>query len=254
MFDLIALHDVAKIKGFLLEGDDRAILFYFCFRIIGFALSISAERTAEDQDEKQILFHTAFFLTNLIRKNMANESKSGPKPVGKSDDLPPIDNLWGQNVTGMDKDVAKTYGNQVRVRVCGLCWDDERLLMVNHHGITASDFWAPPGGGIEFGETIEATLRREFAEETGLLIDVGEFRFGCEFIGQPLHAIELFYNVTVRAGSPRRGADPEMQIISDVRFMSFEDLNRVPGHELHGIFRALRSPADLKRLRGFFRI
>ena len=154
----------------------------------------------------------------------------------------------------MDKDVAKTYGNRVRVRVCGMCWERERLLMVNHQGVSDTNFWAPPGGGVEFGQSISDTLRREFSEETGLRVAPGDFLFGCEYIRDPIHSIELFYDVHVESGALITGTDPEIQIISEVRFLSFEEILKIPTAQVHGIFHDVNSPADLKRLRGFFRI
>jgi 8-oxo-dGTP diphosphatase len=154
----------------------------------------------------------------------------------------------------MDKEVARIYGNKVRVRACGVCWQDDRLLMINHTSLTPGDFWAPPGGGIEFGQPIEEALKREFAEETGLNITPLEFLFGCEYIQKPIHAIELFYAVKADSGHLKTGHDPEIQIIKDVRFMSSEEIRNIPALELHGIFRLIDLPADLKSLRGFFRI
>jgi 8-oxo-dGTP diphosphatase len=154
----------------------------------------------------------------------------------------------------MKKEVAKVYGNKVRVRACGVCWDDDRLLMVNHHSITPTNFWAPPGGGVEFGQSLDASLKKEFIEETGLNITPGQFLFGCEFIQQPIHSIELFYEVNTYSGHLRTGKDPEIQIITEVRFLTPEEISNIPIPELHGIFRFIDSPADLKNLRGFFRI
>lgn len=154
----------------------------------------------------------------------------------------------------MEKDVANVYGNKVRVRACGVCWKNESLLMVNHDSITPTNFWAPPGGGVEFGQSIEASLKKEFIEETGLNITPGQFLFGCEFIQQPIHSIELFYEVKVISGHLRIGSDPEIQIIRDVRFLTPDEILGMPPSELHGIFRLVGSPADLKNLRGFFRI
>ena len=155
----------------------------------------------------------------------------------------------------MEPEIAKIYGNKVRVRACGICLDDDqRLLMVNHSSITPTNFWAPPGGGVEFGESIQDCLAKEFREETGLNITPSDFLFGCEYIQKPIHSIELFYIVTVNSGRLRTGSDPEIQIIKDVRFMSADDLANIPAGELHGVFRLIDSPADLKSLRGFFRI
>lgn len=155
----------------------------------------------------------------------------------------------------MDKDIAAHYGQRLRVRACGLCWDDEgRLLLVRHKGIAADDFWAPPGGGVEFGESVIAALRREFREETGLEVTPATFRFACEFIQPPLHALELFYDVAIRSGELRTGLDPEIQIIMDVKFLSEEEWKRLPHHALHGIFRHVRSASELRNLHGFFTI
>ena len=154
----------------------------------------------------------------------------------------------------MDKEVAKVYGNKVRVRACGICWQGGKLLMVNHSGITPTNFWAPPGGGVEFGQSIEEALKKEFLEETGIRVTAGEFLFGCEYIQQPIHSIELFYAINDVQGKLKTGSDPEIQIIKEVKFMSSAEILSFPKHELHGIFRFVERPGDLKNLRGFFRI
>jgi 8-oxo-dGTP diphosphatase len=154
----------------------------------------------------------------------------------------------------MDTAIKNTYGNRVRLRACGICWQDDRLLLVNHKGLNAAHFWAPPGGGVEFGESVNDCLRKEFWEETGLEITVGKFLFTCEFIHKPLHAIELFFSVSVVGGSLKKGNDPELAIIEDVRFLSEGELLKIPSIELHGIFAYLQTPGDLNTLNGFFRI
>jgi 8-oxo-dGTP diphosphatase len=154
----------------------------------------------------------------------------------------------------MNHEVAKMYGNRVRARVCGLCWKDDSLLMVNHSGLNNSDFWAPPGGGIEFGQTIHACLVGEFQEETGLKIIVKNFVFGCEFIHHPLHSIELFYNVEVMSGELKIGGDPELQIIQDVQYLTFLQLKNLPPDQVHGVFSRVASASELQGLTGFFSI
>jgi 8-oxo-dGTP diphosphatase len=156
--------------------------------------------------------------------------------------------------TKMDKEVAKVYGNQVRVRACGLCWHNEKLLMVNHSGITQTNFWAPPGGGVEFGQSIEEAIKKEFLEETGFHVVPGNFLFGCEYINDPIHSIELFYTIEESSGKLKKGYDPEIQIIKNVKFMAVDELLALPQGELHGIFRHVKTPQHLQTLRGFFRI
>jgi 8-oxo-dGTP diphosphatase len=154
----------------------------------------------------------------------------------------------------MDSEVAKIYGQKVRVRICGLCWRDNSLLLVNHTGITDSDFWAPPGGGLEFGESFEECLKKEFLEETGLNVEVGRFRFGCEFIQRPLHSVELFFDVKEISGELIVGTDPEIQIIDNVKYMTMEDIRSIPASGLHGVFKHVDNLADLRQLGGFLRI
>src|SRR5690606_24196085 len=109
------------------------------------------------------------------------------------------------------------YGNKVRIRVCGICWQNDRLLMVKHQ-MGDQVLWAPPGGGLEFGESIADALKREMREETGLDVVAGSFLFGCEFLQPPLHAVELFFEAGLKEGDLLNGNDPELPIISEVAF------------------------------------
>src|SRR5688572_6027749 len=141
----------------------------------------------------------------------------------------------------VDSQIAEKYGNRARLRVCGLCWANEKLLMINHKFLTSGDFWAPPGGGIEFGQPAQEALVREFKEETTLKVTAGALLFTCEFIRPPLHAIELFFEVLHEQGEPRIGRDPEStadnQIIKEVTYLDYQTILDIPANERHGIFR-----------------
>ena len=148
------------------------------------------------------------------------------------------------------------YGNRLRLRVCGLYREGNRLLMVRHRGIGPTDtFWCPPGGGAQFGETAPDALVREFAEETGLSVAIGDLLFVNEFMQPPLHALELFFAVQGTGGTLRPGVDPEMgmneQIIDDVRLMSFAEIKQYPPEAVHSLFQPCRSLDDVFRLRGY---
>lgn len=153
-----------------------------------------------------------------------------------------------------DPTITKIYGNKVRVRACGLCRSEGKLLMVRHSELHPHGFWAPPGGGIDFGLSIEETLKKEFQEETGLSIEVGIFAFGVEFINPPLHAIELFYPVAITAGQLKTGFDPEHNVIQHTEFLSDEQILAIPSDQLHGIFKYYRDSEGLKTLHGFYKI
>ena len=127
----------------------------------------------------------------------------------------------------MNKELINQYGNQLRVRVCGICVQSGKVLLINHSGMNESgEFWSPPGGGLEFGESIEDCLKREFLEETNTIISVGKFLTVREFLKPPLHAIELYYEVKIESGNIKKGFDPEMeyQIIKDIQWLNFEEV------------------------------
>jgi 8-oxo-dGTP diphosphatase len=157
----------------------------------------------------------------------------------------------------MENEVQKYYGNRLRVRACGICIKEDSILMVNHAGISEHDFWAPPGGGIQFGERVEDCLSREFKEETGLTIKAGKFLFACEFIQPPLHAIEVFFEVTPLSHQLRLGTDPEKgspSIIQSVEFMPWNEIEELPPDHRHGIFNHLDHPAKITTLSGYFKL
>lgn len=155
----------------------------------------------------------------------------------------------------MTNPVHEFYGNRLRVRACGLCVVEAEVLLVNHE-LENGNFWAPPGGGIEAGETVEQCLVREFQEETGLEVEPKEFLFATEFISSPLHAIEFFFRVEKRGGFLKNGNDPEMdhQIIRDVSFVSWSVLKSWNPNSLHGIFQKVAEPSKIMDLRGYFKL
>ncbi|MCS6758724.1 MAG: NUDIX domain-containing protein [Candidatus Devosia euplotis] len=57
---------------------------------------------------------------------------------------------------------------QYRISAGALVLRDNRLLL--RHLSPRYDFWAPPGGGAECHETLEAAAERETLEETGLTV------------------------------------------------------------------------------------
>ena len=156
----------------------------------------------------------------------------------------------------MDNPIAQKFGNRIRLRACGVCVQGDGVLLINHKGLYGHNFWAPPGGGVEFGEEAEYALKREFFEECHSEIAVGGFLFACEFVRPPLHALELFFEVKLLA-SPRLGHDPELgagQIISELKFMEAPQLKLLKPNHLHGIFEKTRNPPEIRLLKGFFKI
>ncbi len=153
--------------------------------------------------------------------------------------------------------VQRTFGHRLRVRVCGLCFSGDDLLLIRHRGLGKLGYlYAPPGGEMHYGERAEEALIREFAEETGLRVRVRDFLFVYEFLEPPLHALELFFWVETVSGELRRGHDPELanheQLIEAVRFMSPDTIAQVPRDAVHAMISREAHSKDLLSMRGYF--
>ncbi|MFT2009905.1 NUDIX domain-containing protein [Pontibacter sp. 13R65] len=152
---------------------------------------------------------------------------------------------------------AALYADKLRVRVCGICIHNNKLLLVRHQSTVGNKaFWAPPGGGLSYSETVENCLVREFEEETGLRVAVKRFLFVNEFLQEPLHALELFFEVDILGGELIKGTDPEsaidQQLIEEVTFLSREEINELPVQDKHRILQYLFSLDDLLGLPHYF--
>ena len=98
-------------------------------------------------------------------------------------------------------------------RVAGICVCNGKVLLQKPVNDAAYAF---PGGHVALGESNEETLIREFKEEIGVDIRVGELKWVAEIFfpwgSKPCHQICLYYMV-------------EGEILEDTRFMGIEERN-----------------------------
>jgi len=154
--------------------------------------------------------------------------------------------------------INQTFGNKLRVRVCGICIENDQILLVKHkHLGKTGTLWAPPGGGMEYGESAHEALCREFLEETNFYIEVEEFLFVHEYLDPPLHGIELFFLVKISGGKLTKGSDPEIpltdQILTEAKFVDLKSMQSSDNESLHYV---LQKSKDLKTLinqKGYFK-
>jgi 8-oxo-dGTP pyrophosphatase MutT (NUDIX family) len=67
------------------------------------------------------------------------------------------------------------------IRVYGILIDDHNRLLVSDEFIRGNYYTKLPGGGLEIGEGTRECLKREFMEETGLDVIVGEHFYTTDF-------------------------------------------------------------------------
>jgi len=86
------------------------------------------------------------------------------------------------------------------VRVYGILLDEEKKLLVSDEFIRGAYITKLPGGGLEFGEGTRECLKREFMEETGLDVTVGDHIYTTDFFqisafNQKDQIISIYYFV-----------------------------------------------------------
>ncbi len=101
-------------------------------------------------------------------------------------------------------------------RVAGILIRDGKVLLQKPTNDTGYAF---PGGYVEFGETNEETLIREFKEEIGADIKVKEIKWVAEIFfpwgDKPCHQICLYYIIELT---------DETQILLDGKFIAHEHI------------------------------
>jgi len=119
-----------------------------------------------------------------------------------------------------------------RVAVYGLCEDsDDRVLLVRAAPfLTVAGQWFLPGGGLDHGEDPASGLRREFFEETGLEVDVGDLRGVLSDVfelpdGADLHTIRIIYGIRSFSGALRDEVDGSSDV---ARWVPIEEAWALP--------------------------
>lgn len=85
------------------------------------------------------------------------------------------------------------------IAVKGILMKDKKVLIVQRAKDDSylAGGWEFPGGKVEFVETLEQGLQREFLEETGIAVDVQNILYTNTFITNPYHKIVMLtYTVT----------------------------------------------------------
>ena len=159
-------------------------------------------------------------------------------------------------MTISEKELYEKFGGRLRTRVNGVLIQDEKILMIKHHMGNGKYFWNVPGGGMDYGSSSKANLKREFLEETGIEIETGRFLCNYEYLNPPLHAVELYFEVSQVGGILSMGMDPELpndkQLITEIQFLDIDILSSIKNEEKHRLFWGIKSVNDVRLWKGYF--
>jgi 8-oxo-dGTP diphosphatase len=110
-----------------------------------------------------------------------------------------------------------------RLGCAGIVRRGDDVLLGQRNKEPNRGLWVLPGGGVDFGETLVQTLKRELAEEAGIEVEVDDIFEISELISPPdEHRVIVYMNARYRAGNPVASRD-----LSDVRFFCVEELKQM---------------------------
>jgi ADP-ribose pyrophosphatase YjhB (NUDIX family) len=111
------------------------------------------------------------------------------------------DGQYGNNKVARKLNHEKSFVTRFRNSAKALIIEDNRLLAIQHAGVSGQ-YHALPGGGQRPFETLTDALKRECIEELGVHVDVGDLLFIREYIGKnhefaekdgDAHQIEFYF-------------------------------------------------------------
>ena len=127
------------------------------------------------------------------------------------------------------------------VRVYGILFDENKRLLVSDEFIRGAYITKLPGGRLEFGEGTRDCLKREFMEETGITVTVGDHLYTTDFFqisafNKKDQIISIYYIVhstdTAKIKTSEKNFDFSPAQIADTkgtfesfRWVNFESLN-----------------------------
>jgi ADP-ribose pyrophosphatase YjhB (NUDIX family) len=113
---------------------------------------------------------------------------------------------------------------KVRIRVAALIRNSEGKVLLIKQRKKGKDYWLLPGGGLEFGESLEDALKRELKEELNVEIINSKFLLISESI-DPLgarHIVQIIFETEIQ--EQKIEIPKSEKSVIDVSYFSLEEL------------------------------
>ncbi|KAB7668707.1 NUDIX hydrolase [Bacillus sp. B1-b2] len=115
--------------------------------------------------------------------------------------------------------------------VYGICFENEKLLVINKNGGPYINRFDLPGGSLEEAESLSIAMKREFLEETGFEIEIKQNLGVTDFMlpwrwkeFTDVHHIAVFYQVKIVNGELTKPLQFEGQDSLGAVWVSKEDV------------------------------
>ncbi len=120
------------------------------------------------------------------------------------------------------------------VGVYGIFINQGKILLIKKSRGAYKGMFDLPGGGVEFGEKVEETLKREFIEETGIILGnysfFGNNEYFCDYFNESgelrkLHHLGLYYKVSASFETIKSEADGQDSLGAE--FIDINELDKI---------------------------
>jgi len=96
---------------------------------------------------------------------------------------------------------------------------DGEIVLIQRKGEPFQEQYALPGGFVEYGETVEAALKREVFEETGLVVEIGSLVgvYSDPHRDPRGHVVSVAFTATIVGGVLAGDSDAAKALLWDIK-------------------------------------
>ena len=136
---------------------------------------------------------------------------------------------WDERERWFCELAGRATGKPLRPAVRALVLDTDNRVLLTRFDWPHKSVWAPPGGGVEAGESPEQAVRREVAEETGLtMFDLGPCLWLRDHWFADMEAwggqSERIYLARVEPFEPEPQVDLAAEHVTEIRWWALDEL------------------------------